>query len=283
MKHLIVGSSGYLGGHLIKQIRVKESGEVIGTQRKEIPGDPCIIGYDLRSFKYSKELLRAIELADVLYFVAGISRPSEIEKHPIQSYEVNFLGLRRLIDKMRPECKLVYISSTRVFNGNSLENCRAKVPKSNSKYGEEKRLVEKMIIENKENHLILRVGPILGKAGSYIQNLMYQISHGEKVLVSRDHYFSPADPEFLSESILWSVKSNLKGVHHYFPTKVISLFEFLQLYSMKIGNKRDLVFYDDKSAKTAKYDALKNCMKFYSTIPIEEIISKLASQSKNAF
>ncbi len=156
MKIFIIGASGTLGKALYKELSTKY--EVIGTyNKKKING---FLKFDISKDNIIKKL--HIKKNDIVIYLAGISRPSEVNRNLEKSKKINVTNTKKIITKLdKIKVKFFYLSSVEVFD------CKKKILGENFKqnpktiYGKQKYEIENYLQENVKNYQIIRAGSVV--------------------------------------------------------------------------------------------------------------------------
>ena len=156
MKIFIIGASGTLGKALYKELSTKY--EVIGTyNKKKING---FLKFDISKDNIIKKL--HIKKNDIVIYLAGISRPNEVNRNLEKSKKINVTNTKKIITKLdKIKVKFFYLSSVEVFD------CKKKILGENFKqnpktiYGKQKYEIENYLQENVKNYQIIRAGSVV--------------------------------------------------------------------------------------------------------------------------
>ena len=156
MKIFIIGASGTLGKALYKELSNKY--EVFGTyNKKKING---FLKFDISRDNIIKKL--HIKKNDIVIYLAGISRPSEVNRNLEKSKKINVTNTKKIITKLdKIKVKFFYLSSVEVFD------CKKKILGENFKqnpktiYGKQKYEIENYLKENVKNYQIIRAGSVV--------------------------------------------------------------------------------------------------------------------------
>ena len=150
---LVTGSSGMLGYSLSKYL--SNSFNVHSTGKSNyVKGLQNYFSFDLKESSY-KELIKWSN-PDVIIHCAAITDGEFCEKHPKIADEVNGLSLKKIIDSVKENVKVIYISSDAVFSSSSTfpdENFKTN---PQSAYGKSKEIGEKYLLRYSKNFNIVR-------------------------------------------------------------------------------------------------------------------------------
>jgi UDP-glucose 4-epimerase len=115
MKALVTGSAGFIGGHLVEELK-RNSYDVAGFDKAQ---------GDITSFQFDKIL----EDTEVIFHLAGLLGTSELFHRILDAEKVNVLGTLNLLEAMRRRDvdKIVFTSKPNVWKHNvytiTKENC----------------------------------------------------------------------------------------------------------------------------------------------------------------
>lgn len=170
---LVTGGSGYIGSHLIKELK-KQDHEVFNLDLK--------VGLDLKG-----DLDEIFENGkfDVVIHLAALVDLREAEKEPIKYYDNNVFATVNLVEHMirHQVDKIVFASSAAVFG--------------NSVYGKTKLLAENIIKDSELDFTILRYFNVAGgKLPHYKKSLIPQMVRAlvnDEIFTINGRYFNTKD------------------------------------------------------------------------------------------
>lgn len=117
-KVLIIGSSGYIGGHLFQLLNSDSRYIPFGVyQQNRFPqlAGNHFIG-DITSVKFLEEVFK--ESYDTIFLCHGISSPQKIITNPNQAYQVNVESLRQIcsiLEKKKVVSRILFLSSRQEY------------------------------------------------------------------------------------------------------------------------------------------------------------------------
>jgi dTDP-4-dehydrorhamnose reductase len=172
--------------------------------------------------------------------VAAISDPDKCYVNQKLSNTINVDStisvLKILKDK---KIKPIFISTEMVFDGNGELYSEFDKPEPILIYGRQKLEVEKFILDNFNDFMILRLSKIYS-SNTNDQSILYSffddISNNKKVLYARDQYFSPTLQDDFEISVLKLIEKDLSGVFHISSSCRVSRWGFFELFANAIGN-----------------------------------------------
>lgn len=116
MKVLILGSEGFIGGHLVSLFLFNKA-DVYGADLMAAGTQPYQYFKISRLSPELEELMQQTEF-DVCINAAGSGNVQYSVKHPINDFEANSLDTIRVLDSIKrhqPKCRYVHISSAAVY------------------------------------------------------------------------------------------------------------------------------------------------------------------------
>ena len=161
---------------------------------------------------------------DVLLYCHAVCDVSKCQAAPDWAQEINVQHVRRLIQALPEQTRLVYVSSDHVFGGDGVYDEESR-PCPISIYGRTRVQAEDLIL-NRPGSLVIRVGLPIGPSPSgrtgHWDWLRYRMTRSLPVTIIHDEYRSVVWSTDLAVRVMQLVKSALTGVRHVSATRVIS-------------------------------------------------------------
>jgi dTDP-4-dehydrorhamnose reductase len=197
---LITGAGGFIGNNLFNFLKTKKNINLFGTvsklKKKNNKQKKILIKKNFvtkKIFKSNLSNLNEIKKLifkinpDVIYHFAAMSDHNYGEKNKKLCKKNNSKITKNIIKCINKDCKLIFLSSDKVYSGNpkiSPENINLK-PKGY--LAKEKLICEKIIKKKIKRYFILRL-PIVHKLGecdkfSTIDNFLYLLKKKKKITV----------------------------------------------------------------------------------------------------
>ncbi len=249
IKVLILGASGFLGGHLYKDMRMDDSFEVMGTYNGNRDCDE-LKKIDVADKSEIGNIIKYFEPDVVLWSL--MSKTSE--KYLIE------LGLNNILECISSKQKLIFISSNAVFNGgqgNHKEEEEPQYKNSNDSiaiYANAKIDAEK-IVKKLENYIIVRPGAIYGKDiqgkwDSRTTRFIEEAKENKEVIRTKNLYTTFVKVDELALAITELIKIDYKGIIHLGPEKKCSYYDYYRNIAMNLEIdenivKSNLISYED--------------------------------------
>ena len=193
MKIVIIGASGRLGASLLREYR--EKFEVIGFNHAQL---------DLADLIQIHDKIEELDF-DVLINAAAFTNIDLCEKESKQAFKINTEAPQALAEICRNKsAKLIHFSTDYVFDGEKNEpygeNDEARPI---SVYGESKREGEKLVLQTKDRHLVVRVSWLFGPdRPSFIDGMIKRARASECVDAVSDKFSTPTYTRDIAEMLL---------------------------------------------------------------------------------
>ena len=161
---------------------------------------------------------------DALLYCHAVCDVPKCEAAPDWAQEINVQHVRRVINALPEQTRLVYVSSDHVFGGDGIYD-EESGPCPITVYGRTRVQAEKLI-SNRPGSLVIRVGlPIgpspTGRTGHW-DWLRYRTARSLPVTIVYDEYRSVVWSSDLALRVMQLVESALTGVRHVSATRAIS-------------------------------------------------------------
>lgn len=218
MKLLVIGASGFIGGHIYE--KAKSGGlKAVGTGNSRCSGD--LIRFDMLSddvksvvpgefTEAPREVLAVICSANPLIDDCG--------KHPEKSRALNVDSMKRLVEGLSGlGIKSCFLSTDNVFDGAAGYYDESEPPCPCNEYGRQKAEIEKFILENYPNGLILRLSQTVSDslAGRNLFNQWYGWCLDKKeILCIKDNIFSPTFAGDVYDACVLAHSRNASGLYN---------------------------------------------------------------------
>ena len=149
------------------------------------------------------------------------------EVAPDWAREINIVYLKRVIDALPEQTRLVYVSSDHVFGGDGIydeESATCPI----SVYGRTRVEAEEMVL-NRAGSLVIRVGLPIGPSPNgrtgHWDWLRYRTAHNLPVTIVYDEYRSVVWADDLASRVMRLAHSNATGMRHVTATRAVSRVE----------------------------------------------------------
>ena len=165
------------------------------------------------------------------------------EDNPNTSYLTNYIGISKLLDFFeKKKIRSIFISSSQVYDGNKQFPKEDEIVNPKNIYGFHKSLIEKKIINEKLNSVILRVSKIICKedAGTF-KIWKDKLIQGVVIHAATNIKLSPVTTLDLSQIIYLFLKRQLLGIWNISASNEISYYQAAQMLAQNIGQDKNFV------------------------------------------
>ncbi len=182
--------------------------------------------------------------SDIVLSTAGFHNVPFCEEQPENTFLINAVGTKFLADWCHfHHCKLVFISTDYVFNGNrSTPYIEEDYPDPINTYGISKLAGELYIKHHLEDHLIVRTTGLYGSnvclgkpTANFIEMFLKLIQGKDKVEFDGREICCPTYTLELANQILILLQKNIKGLFHVVNEGPCSWFEFGEAIIKELG------------------------------------------------
>ena len=245
LKILIIGGSGTIGSKIIEQF---QSSNIIFDYTFLTNPIPSKIGYmlDITNRKNTIELITKLN-PDIVIHTAALTNVDLCETNNVLANLINVQGTKNIVDGcMKIQSKIIFISTSHVFDGNSDQYFEEDLPNPTSYYGITKYESEKIIQNSNLDFLILRTDQPYcwiekwQKINSVIR-LIQTLKKGDTLKEIVDWYNNPTYvPNFVLalDSLL---QKNYNGIYHLTGSDFINRYEWSLKVSKIFNLKSELI------------------------------------------
>ena len=245
LKILIIGGSGTIGSKIIEQF---QSSNIIFDYTFLTNPIPSKIGYmlDITNRKNTIELITKLN-PDIVIHTAALTNVDLCETNNVLANLINVQGTKNIVvGCMKIQSKIIFISTSHVFDGNSDQYFEEDLPNPTSYYGITKYESEKIIQNSNLDFLILRTDQPYcwiekwQKINSVIR-LIQTLKKGDTLKEIVDWYNNPTYvPNFVLalDSLL---QKNYNGIYHLTGSDFINRYEWSLKVSKIFNLKSELI------------------------------------------
>ena len=293
LKILIIGGSGTIGSKIIEQF---QSSNIIFDYTFLTNPIPSKIGYmlDITNRKNTIELITKLN-PDIVIHTAALTNVDLCETNNVLANLINVQGTKNIVvGCMKIQSKIIFISTSHVFDGNSDQYFEEDLPNPTSYYGITKYESEKIIQNSNLDFLILRTDQPYcwiekwQKINSVIR-LIQTLKKGDTLKEIVDWYNNPTYvPNFVLalDSLL---QKNYNGIYHLTGSDFINRYEWSLKVSKIFNLKSELIIpINSKNLNlpvTRKKIKLNNEKIFQKTghhmINVDDGLKKMFNLTKN--
>lgn len=207
---LLLGGDGMLGRTLRKNW---PSGSLVYTTRRE-KIDPLALYCDLEKPKFEIELPRS----GIFILAAGITTFQGCEKDPKRAWIVNVEAVGKIARHCsRHGIRLLFLSSSSIFDGMSEEPKEADAPCPVTLYGKMKKEAENLVQASRCSFQIVRLTKIMDPSTGFMQECCSRLKGGKSVKASPELPVAPLSSKWVGTALLQCLKSKNEGIFHLSP------------------------------------------------------------------
>jgi|TARA_B110001454_G_scaffold211351_1_gene226909 dTDP-4-dehydrorhamnose reductase len=230
---LIIGGSGFLGYYLHHNF-IKNKQITHSTYFKHKINEENFHYLDIADEKETYQLIKELK-PNVIIYASAITDVDLCESNHVLANTINFQGLKNIIDSIGDDLniKIIYISTSAVFDGSKKSYLETDKTNPISYYGLTKSMGENLLINSTLPYLIIRTDqPYYWKKNWHHTNsvlrVIEKLKRGEKHNEIFNWYNSPTFvPDFINclEQLLIQ---NCTGIFHVVGSDFKSRFDFAQ-------------------------------------------------------
>ena len=290
IKTAVIGASGFIGSHLIKEYRLKYP-DCIGTSYLDN-------AVNLTKFDIKNPNIEFLNLEKTghkaVIITAYKSNISYCENEPHKAHAVNVDGMIRLIKNLsQTSLKIIFLSSEYVFNGiqGKFDDNYPKSP--STVYGKHKKIVEDEIKNLTDNFLVLRLSKNYGlKKGdkTILDEAANLLNQNKMIRSASDQYFNPTFIDDMVQTIIKIQEKDLRGYINLSSPEIWSRFEMhtqlAEIMNRDISLVKKVKLYDIPEMKGRPLNTSMVCNRLNreiqcSFISLKDAMIKVAGNYKN--
>ena len=239
MRIMLTGAFGQLGHSLTNVLNKKH--DLILTGR-EIPASKKGIKLNIQNKIHLNEIIQSTE-PDIIINLAAMTNVDDCEVNPTLAREINIAGVQNIIESFSG--KIIQISTDYVFDGKNGPYSESDEVSPVSIYGQTKLNAEKILLENNNNHLIIR-GNVLYDYNPYIKSsflnwVIQSLQNGNEINVANDIFNNPTWSRSMADIIKICLSNDINGILHWGDKDYISRYDFAKIISEKFSLKSSLI------------------------------------------
>ena len=230
---LIIGGSGFIGYYLHHEL-IKSKKKVISTYNTNKIEEEKFIQLDITNKKEIAKLIEKIKPNTIIY-AAGLTDVDLCEKNHKLATSINCNGIKNIIESTKKiKSKIVYISTSAVFDGT--KKVFLEIDKTNpiSYYGKSKLKGEKIVQNSGLPYAIIRTDQPYGWKKKWhhtnsVLRVLENLTKEEKYNEIVDWYNNPTFMDDIVISIKKILHKNINGIFHVVGTDFINRVEFAEI------------------------------------------------------
>ena len=265
MKFLIIGASGFIGRHTLARARILGH-EVLGTASSPHP-EKGLIGLDLACDRLADKVPASFSRTGGPVFVvisAGISKIDLCRREPAVTRTVNVTNTLRLMeDAAALGARLVYLTSSAVFDGCAGCYMERDVPAPLSEYGRQKTEIEAYCRERHPDWFLARLDKIVGDDPSenHLFTEWYQWQQaGHPITCMASQLFSPTHVDDVAQAIILGCQKGLTGLYNVSNSEYFTRDELARQYLRILGREAEIVCKTQAELGFADLRPEKSCL-----------------------
>lgn len=174
---------------------------------------------------------------EVIIYAAGISNHDYCVKNKRESRLTNVLGNKKQISKIiKKNIKIILLSTQLVYSGNKGAYTEKDKPDPTLEYSKQKLELEKYIINNTKNYLILRLSKIIGLSENKKDPINYflnDLNSKPKINLAVDQVSNYLFVEDFNKILDEAITKNICGIFNVGGSKSTSRYDFFQDFLKK--------------------------------------------------
>ncbi len=224
-KILITGSSGLLGICLLESFG--RDYDILGASRN--PSDHSTLTFDISDKDDTISHISDIK-PDLVIHSAAITDVDYCELNKEEAWKTNVEGTRNIVDAcLKTGCKLIYVSTDYVFDGEKGMYKEDDETKAVNYYGLSKLEGEKIVVGSGLPNVIARTSVLYGGYDRRLTHATWMIDKlgkNEEIKMATDRYKCPTLTDNLSEMIKDLHEKDVTGIYHTSGSERISMYDF---------------------------------------------------------
>lgn len=263
MKVLVTGVNGQLGFDVVNELK-KRGHEAVGVDISEM---------DVTDESAVKRVLGIVKPDAVVHCAAWTAVDAAEEKENIEKVRaINSFGTKYIAEECKKlDCKLIYISTDYVFDGQGTEPWKpdCKDYKPLNVYGQTKLEGELAVAELLEKYFIVRIAWVFGLNGkNFIKTMLNVGKTHDTVRVVNDQIGTPTYTFDLAKLLVDMAESERYGFYHATNEGgYISWYDFAKEIFRQAGYKTNVV-----PVSTAEYGLSKAARPFNSRLDKSKLV-----------
>ena len=242
MRHLIIGASGQVGGHLWRRLRHQATEEVMGTYFSHPEEGQRAL--DFTDGVAVRQLLERYQ-PDVLWMPAAMPDVDRCEKDPALSYRLNVEAPCQVGELARDiQAKVVFFSTDYVFDGTAGPYKETDDPNPLQVYGRHKVQTETFLLQHVPSTLLIRPAWVYSNdpnPRNFVFRIVEQLKSGNIVNAAVDQVNTPTDSDDLIQRALTAVHRGDEGIRHIVGPKRLNRYDLTISIAREHGYAESLV------------------------------------------
>ena len=232
---LLVGGDGLIGKALQRRWGAEK---LLTTSRKLQTQSTGTLMWDLVQPMPNFSL----QAGDLVVMAAALTYLEGCEKNPQLAHRVNVEAPVEVAGLCgRNGAKLIFLSSSAVFDGERAFPNETDAPCPMTEYGRSKAEAERLIQASGAKYLILRLTKVLSLSDGYLAGLMRALAQGQQVEASPDLPVAPLSLRWTVDTITRCLNFEESGIFHLSPKDDTSYYEIAREAAKMYGHPMSLI------------------------------------------
>jgi dTDP-4-dehydrorhamnose reductase len=245
-RFLITGGSGFVGWNLCRFLK----------ERHEIYTSFCEHPFQIEGCRFLQiDLTRKTPVLEaigsckpaIIIHAAAISSPDVCEQNKTLAWEVNVAGTQNILDAaLQYKCRVVYISTDLVFDGERGNYAETDMPAPVNYYGLTKQEGEKLCLQSGADVIVVRITLQYGRGNgvhsSFSDWLMTNLQSGKQVSLFTDQYRTMTWVHDTALGLeIAALNGTAKEIYHLTSPERVSRYEFGRLFASAFNLPQSLL------------------------------------------
>ncbi len=236
MKILITGVNGQLGSDVYSASKHENYGLDLTIEK----ANKNLFNINLAKRDSIIDLFERIK-PDWTIHCGAVSNPDTCETNMETAWETNVIGTKNIVDACnRSKSKLIFISTTYVFDGNKGLYKEDDIINPINFYGKTK-LIGEWLTNTIEHSVIIRTSALLSNKQRSIFNWIINSLEKGEITAAVDLIESPTLVSELSEAIIKTTEKDLNGIYHMAGSERISRYDLMRKVAKTFNFNENLV------------------------------------------
>ncbi len=232
MRILVLGGSGAIGSHVLAELASQHdsTGTYFSNHAIRVPGAP-LIQLDVRDARCLQSVLRT-NRPDLVIQSCGTKDIEFCQDNPSAAWQVHVEGTRHVAAAcMQLGCRLAYVSTDCVFDGNKLFYTEEDVTNPFNEYGRVKHEGERIVLASGLNAIVIRASLLYGwrrpgQASNFALNVLDALSNDRPFFAAPNLFNTPMEITCAARAIAAAAVSTHQGRLHLAGKDRVSRYDF---------------------------------------------------------
>jgi dTDP-4-dehydrorhamnose reductase len=221
-KFLIIGGDSLIGHSLYHHLIDLKKNVTRTTRRRleNLNSDQVYLNLSCKPNTFKEKY-------DCAIFCAGITNMDFCQKNQEISFRINVDATVTLAKQLiKQGCRIIFISSSTVFNGNINNPNEDEAYCPANEYGFQKMIAEKKLVSLDENVIIVRITKLFSPNNGIFSTIIKNIKEKNYCEVFNNLFISLISIRYLCHSLITMAYSHLRGIFHLSGDEDISYSNF---------------------------------------------------------